>query len=132
VTRALTEGTFPENLEALGHAAQESIAKYRPYVRLIYVDVVEFEGSHIRRFYSDMASLFERFVEAHKDEIRIAGKLRRDIPPAEAIMFVFRTYLQHFAVELVFGVPDLYGKSTGQIVREISDIMRNGLLQAKT
>jgi len=132
VTRALTEGTFPENLEVLGHAAQESIAKYRPYVRLIYVDVVEFEGSHIRRFYSDMASLFERFVEAHKDEIRIAGKLRRDIPPAEAIMFVFRTYLQHFAVELVFGVPDLYGKSTGQIVREISDIMRNGLLQAKT
>ena len=132
VTRALTEGTFPENLEVLGHAAQESIAKYRPYVRLIYVDVVEFEGSHIRRFYSDMASLFERFVEAHKDEIRIAGKLRRDIPPAEAIMFVFRTFLQHFAVELVFGVPDLYGKSTGQIVREISDIMRNGLLQAKT
>jgi AcrR family transcriptional regulator len=131
VTRALTEGIFPENLEALGHAAQESIAKYRPYVRLIYVDVVEFAGSHIRRFYSDMAHLFERFVEAHKDEIRIAGKLRRDIPPAEAIMFVFRTFLQHFAVEIVFGVPDLYGKSTGQIVGEISDIMRNGLLHAK-
>ncbi|MEI6666800.1 MAG: TetR/AcrR family transcriptional regulator [Acidobacteriota bacterium] len=131
VTRALTEGTFPENLEALGLAAQESIAKYRPYVRLIYVDVVEFEGSHIRKFYSEMAAVFERFVDVHKDEIRIAGKLRRDIPPAEAIMFVFRTYLQHFAVELVFGVPDLYGKSTGQIIHEISDIMRNGLLQAK-
>ncbi|MCX6544850.1 MAG: TetR/AcrR family transcriptional regulator [Acidobacteria bacterium] len=131
VTRALTEGTFPENLEALGHAAQESIAKYRPYVRLIYVDVVEFEGSHIRKFYSEMASLFGRFVEGHRDQIRIEGKLRRDIPPAEAIMFVFRTYLQHFAVELVFGVPDLYGKNTGQIVREMSDIMRNGLLQTK-
>jgi AcrR family transcriptional regulator len=131
VTHALTVGTFPENLEALGQAAQESIAKYRPYIRLIYVDVVEFEGSHIRKFYSEMASVFERFVEVHKDEIRIEGKLRRDIPPAEAIMFVFRTYLQHFAVELVFGVPDLYGKSTGQIIREISDIMRNGLLQAK-
>jgi len=131
VTRALTEGTFPENLEALGHAAQESIAKYRPYIRLIYVDVVEFEGSHIRKFYSEMASVFERFVAAHKDEIRLEGKLRRDIPPAEAIMFVFRTYLQHFAVELVFGVPDLYGKSTNQIVREISGIMRDGLLQAR-
>jgi AcrR family transcriptional regulator len=131
VTRALTKGTFPQNLEALGHAAQESIAKYRPYVRLIYVDVVEFEGSHIRRFYSDMAGVFERFVEAHKDEIHLEGKLRRDIPAAEAIMFVFRTYLQHFAVELVFGVPDLYGKNTDQTVREISDIMRTGLLEAK-
>jgi AcrR family transcriptional regulator len=131
VTRVLTEGTFPENLEALGHAAQQSIAKYRRYVRLIYVDVVEFEGSHIRKFYSEMASLFERFVDAHKDEIRIEGRLRRDIPPAEAIMFVFRTFLQHFAVELVFGVPDHYGKGTDQIVAEISDIMRNGLLRAK-
>jgi len=131
VTRALTEGTFPENLEALGHAAQESIAKYRPYIRLIYVDVVEFSGSHIRKFYSEMASVFERFVASHKDEIRIEGKLRGDIPPAEAIMFVFRTYLQHFAVELVFGVPDLYGKSTNQIIREISNILRTGLLQAK-
>jgi len=131
VTRALTEGTFPENVETLGHAAQESIAKYRPYVRLIYVDVVEFEGSHIRKFYSEMASVFERFVEAHKDEIRLEGKLRRDIPPAEAIMFVFRTFLQHFAVELVFGVPDHYGKSTNQIVREISGIMRDGLLEVK-
>jgi AcrR family transcriptional regulator len=131
VTRALTMGTFPENLEALGHAAQESIAKYRPYIRLIYVDVVEFEGSHIRKFYSEMASVFQRFVDAHKDEIRIEGKLRRDIPPAEAIMFVFRTYLQHFAVELVFGVPDHYGKSTDQIIGEISNIMRNGLLQEK-
>jgi hypothetical protein len=78
-----------------------------------------------------MASVFERFVEAHKDEIRLEGKLRRDIPPAEAIMFVFRTFLQHFAVELVFGVPDHYGKSTNQIVHEISDIMRSGLLQVK-
>jgi len=46
-------------------------------------------------------------------------------------MFVFRTFLQHFAVELVFGVPDHYGKDTNQIIREISDIMRHGLLQAR-
>jgi TetR/AcrR family transcriptional regulator, cholesterol catabolism regulator len=129
VTRALTSGYFPENLEAIGRAAQESVAQYRPYVRLIYVDVVEFEGSHIRKFYREMAGLFDRFVESHKDEIRLEGKLRSDIPAGETVMFVFYTFLHHFAVELVFGVPDMYGKSAGQLIGEISKILQHGILQ---
>jgi len=36
-------------------------------VALIYVDVVEFEGSHIRKFYSDMAARFERLAESHPE-----------------------------------------------------------------
>jgi len=127
VTRAFTSGRFPENLEAIGHAAQESIAKFRPYVRLIYVDVVEFEGSHIRKFYREMAGLFERFLALHKDEIRLEGRLRPEIPAADAVMFAMYTFLQHFAVELVFGVPDQYGKAADQRIREIADIMRHGI-----
>ena len=79
VNRALRTGSFPENLEDIGRAARESVAQYRPYVTLIYVDVVEFEGSHIRKFYSEMAGRFERFVEVHRDEIKIEGKLRPEI-----------------------------------------------------
>ena len=69
INKALRTGGFPENLEAIGLAARESVARYRPYVTLIYVDVVEFEGSHIRKFYLEMAGRFERFVELRKDEI---------------------------------------------------------------
>lgn len=129
VNRALTTGSFPENLEDIGRAARESVAQYRPYVALIYVDVVEFEGSHIRKFYSEMAGRFERFVAAHKDEIRVEGKLRPEIQPASAVMFAFRTFLQHFAVELVFGVPDHYGKSTSEVIGEIAQILRHGMLR---
>ena len=93
------------------------------------MDVVEFEGSHIRKFYSEMAGRFERFVAAHQDEIRLDGKLRPGIQPASAVMFAFRTFLQHFAVELVFGVPDHYGKSTDEVVAEISDILRHGMVR---
>lgn len=131
VNRALTTGSFPENLEDIGRAARESVARYRPYVTLIYVDVVEFEGSHIKKFYSEMAGRFERFVALHKDEIRLEGKLRPGIQPASAVMFAFRTFLQHFAVELVFGVPDHYGKSTDEVVTEIAEIMRHGMMLPK-
>jgi AcrR family transcriptional regulator len=129
VNKALRTGSFPENLEAIGLAARESVAQYRPYVTLIYVDVVEFEGSHIRKFYLEMAGRFERFVDLHRDEIKLEGKLRPEVQPASAVMFAFRTFLQHFAVELIFGVPDHYGKSTDQVVGEISHILRHGMLK---
>jgi AcrR family transcriptional regulator len=129
VNKALRTGGFPENLEAIGLAARESVAQYRPYVTLIYVDVVEFEGSHIRKFYLEMAGRFERFVELRKDELKLEGKLRPEVQPASAVMFAFRTFLQHFAVELIFGVPDHYGKSTDEVVGEISHIMRHGMLK---
>ena len=129
INRALTTGSFPENLEEIGRAARESVAQYRPYVTLIYVDVVEFEGKHIRKFYSEMAGRFERFITAHRDEIKVEGKLRPEIHAASAVMFAFRTFLQHFAVELIFGVPDHYGKSTDEAVSEIASIMRHGILK---
>jgi AcrR family transcriptional regulator len=129
INRALRTGSFPENLEAIGHAARESVAHWRPYVALIYVDVVEFEGSHIRKFYSDMAGRFERFVEAHKDELKVENKLRPEISPASAVMLTFRTFLQYFAVEIVFGVPDHFGKSSEEVVGEIAHILRHGMLR---
>jgi AcrR family transcriptional regulator len=128
INKALRTGSFPDNLEEIGRAARESVASWRPYVTLIYVDVVEFEGSHIRKFYSEMAGRFERFVAAHRGEIRLEGRIRPEIQPASAVMFAFRTFLQHFAVELVFGVPDHYGKSTDEVVGEIASIMRHGML----
>jgi AcrR family transcriptional regulator len=116
INKALRTGGFPENLEAIGLAARESVAQYRPYVTLIYVDV-------------EMAGRFERFVELRKDELKLEGKLRADVQPASAVMFAFRTFLQHFAVELIFGVPDHYGKSTDEVVGEISHILRHGMLK---
>jgi AcrR family transcriptional regulator len=70
VNKALRTGSFPENLEAIGLAARESVARYRPYVTLIYVDVVEFEGSHIRKFYSEMAVRALRRSAPGRDQAR--------------------------------------------------------------
>ncbi|MEI6666799.1 MAG: TetR/AcrR family transcriptional regulator [Acidobacteriota bacterium] len=127
--KALTTGSFPENLEEIGRAARASVELYRPYVALIYVDVVEFGGSHIRKFYSEMAGRFERFVAAHKDELKLEGKLRPEISPASAVMLTFRTFLQYFAVDIVFGVPDHFGKSSDEVVGEIAYILRHGMLK---
>src|SRR5688500_4552485 len=62
--RALAAGSFPENLEAIGHSIREIVRDYREYVALIYVDVVEFDGTHVRKFYQNMADRFDSFMKA--------------------------------------------------------------------
>jgi AcrR family transcriptional regulator len=126
--RALADGAFPDDLEALGEAARESVARYRRYVDLIYVDVVEFEGRHIRKFYSDMAQRFEDFLKRHYDPEELAAKLRPGVSPAGAAMLIARIYLNYFAVEILFGVRDHFGKRSEESIEEIADILRFGIL----
>ncbi len=128
--RALATGTFPENLETLGFAARDVVRDYREYVALIYVDVVEFDGTHVRRFYEDMASRFEAFLKAHAMEDALRAKLQDGLSPTSAVMLATRIFYNYFSVEILFGVKDHFGKSTDEVVREISRILRNGMLRS--
>jgi len=127
--QVLASGTFPDNLEALGIAARETVAQYREQVALIYVDVVEFDGSHIRKFYEDMASRFDTFLKAYGLEDQLRSKLRDGLSPISAVMLATRIFFNYFSVEILFGVKDHFGKSTDEVVGEISRILRNGMLK---
>ncbi|MGE3844788.1 MAG: TetR/AcrR family transcriptional regulator [Vicinamibacterales bacterium] len=127
--RALAAGAFPNDLEALARAARDSIEQYRSYVSLIYVDVVEFDGSHIRKFYTDMASRFEGFLTEHRDQLGL-DKLRDDVPPLMAIMVASRFFLQYFAIEILWGVPNHFGQDTDSALKEIVKILQHGMFKA--
>jgi len=128
--KALATGTFPENLEAMGRAARETVRDYRDYVALIYVDVVEFDGSHIRKFYADMAKRFDRFIKTHDMEAPLREKLQEGLSPISAVMLATRIFYNYFSIEIIFGVKDHFGKSTDEVVSEISRILRHGMLKA--
>ncbi len=127
--RALATGTFPENLEQMGRAARETVKAYRDYVALIYVDVVEFDGSHIRKFYSDMAKRFEAFMKQHGMEDELKAKLQDGLSPISAVMLATRIFYNYFSIEIIFGVKDHFGKHTDEVVAEISQILRHGMLK---
>ena len=127
--RALAEGAFPDDLEKLGRASRESVRRYKSYVALIYVDVVEFEGKHIRRFYADMARRFDAFMSAHPGEAALRQKLRPGVSPVSAIMLASRFLLHYYAVEIVFGVRNHFGKNSDDVLKEIADILRHGMLR---
>lgn len=125
---ALAEG-FPDNLEMVGYGARESVKQWRRHVALIYVDVVEFDGKHIRKFYTDMARRFESFLEAHSERLDLAQKLRPGVSPVSAVMLASRMFLHYFSIEILFGVPNHFGQSTEQVISEVADMLRYGMLR---
>jgi TetR/AcrR family acrAB operon transcriptional repressor len=130
--RALANGTFPENLEDLGRAARDTVRDYREYVALIYVDVVEFDGTHVRKFYEDMAARFDSFMKTHGIEEELKGRLQEGLSPISAVMLATRIFYNYFSIEILFGVKDHFGKSTEEVVREIARILRHGMLRGAT
>lgn len=129
LNRAVAAGAFPDDLDALAAASREIITTWRQHVTLIYVDVVEFEGKHIRRFYVDLAARLSRIIEERGDQSRIAARLRPGLPPAAALMMTMRVFIYYFVVEIVWGVPDHYGMTSEQATRVIADILGHGMLR---
>ena len=123
-TRVLAGGGFPENLEQLGLAARDSVREFRSYIALIYVDVIEFDGTHIRKFYSEMGQRYASLSEI--DEIR--GRLRPGVSPISALLMTSRIFFNYFSLEILFNVPEPFGKNSMEVVKEICDVLRNGMM----
>ena len=127
--RALGSSTFPDNLEEMGFAARDMVRDYREYIALIYVDVVEFDAAHVRKFYEEMAERFATFLKARGLEPVLRERLADDLSPTSAVILASRIFLNYFSVEVLFGVRDHFGKSTDDIIREITRILRHGMLR---
>jgi AcrR family transcriptional regulator len=127
--QALANGAFPDDLEALARATEESVRAYRPYVALIYVDVVELEGNHIRKFYAGMSQRFATFLNQRFPGDALRDRLAPGFHPNTALMLASRVFLHYFAVEILFGVPHQLGLDTPTAMAEISEIFRSGMLR---
>ena len=128
LVRALTSGMFPDNLEEIGYAARDAVKQYRAYMALQYVDVIEFNGTHIRDLYRDLADKLESFLaERGVSGADIATRLRPGVSPMSAVLVSTRLFLVYFQLEILFGVSEPFGKDSTQMVREIADIICNGI-----
>jgi AcrR family transcriptional regulator len=128
-TRALSVGTFPQNIEQLGYAARDSVREYSRYVALMYVDVIEFEGKHIRNFYSEMGNRLVSSIEQQGTLEELKSHLRPSVSPTTAMLLTARFFFTYFAVEVLFGVREPFGMDSQQLVQEIADILRHGMLK---
>jgi AcrR family transcriptional regulator len=129
--RALTSGIFPDNIEQLGYAARDSVREYARYILLIYVDVIEFDGAHIHRFYSELGNRLVNKVEQQGLLEDVQKHLRPGVSPRSALTLTTRLFFNYFAIEIIFGVHEPFEKSSVEVVQEIADILRHGMVEKK-
>ena len=126
--RALVAGVFPGDLEAMARSLRCSMEQYRDHAMLVYVDAVEFEGAHLKRMYGEMADRFQAFLTQHGPALRL-DRLRGGVSPLTAIMVVTRFFIQYFAVEIAFRVPNHFGKDSDEAIKDIVDVLKFGILR---
>jgi len=97
------------------------------YVLLIYIDVVEFQGEHIRAFYEGMAARFKEVYGAKLAARKAAGDFG-DIDPLVGVIMATRWFFYFFTIEKCFGAPMHFGMKPKEATKEVIRLLRFGLL----
>lgn len=127
LNRVFAAARFPDDLEELAAAVEQVVDENIPSILLIYVDVIEFGGKHIRSFYQHMADRYRDTYGERLAEMRRGGRFG-DVDPMVGVMVASRWFFYFFTVERCFGVPMHLGMSPQQAVTEFIRLLRYGLL----
>ena len=127
LNRVFARANFPADLEAMAAAIEQVVTANAAHILLIYVDVIEFQGEHIRAFYEGMAERFAAAYGKHFAERRGAGDFG-DADPMVAVMVATRWLFYFFTVEKCFNVPLHLGMTPKQAVDGFIRLLRYGLL----
>ena len=126
--KVYTKPNFPDDLEELAAAIERTVEESKASILLIWVDVIEHQGRHVRSFYEDMAENFKAVYGPHLEQLEREGRLA-DADPMVAVMVATRWLFYFYMVEKCFGVPMHFGMEAQQAVDGFIRILRNGVLR---
>jgi len=126
LNRLFAAARFPDDLEDMAAAIEQVVTDNAAHVLLIYVDVIEFQGQHIRTFYEGMARRFESAYGKSFRDRRAAGEFG-NADPMMAVMIATRWLFYFYTVEKCFGAPMHFGMTARQAVEGFIQLLRRGL-----
>ena len=128
--KVFTRANFPDDLEDLADAIELTVEENKGSILLVFVDVIEHQGRHIRAFYETMADRFRAQYGPHFEELAREGRLAH-ADPLVAVMVATRWLFYFYMVEKCFGVPMHFGMEAQQAVDGFIRILRNGVLRSE-
>jgi AcrR family transcriptional regulator len=117
---------FPDDLEAMGDAIGEMVDRHADYLTLVYVDIAEFDGKHVRPHYENLAAKFDFLMKDRFDELRKKRELPKGIDPAVAFTLIYMQFSNYFIVERLIGARHL-GLDHGDAIKAIALLFTEGL-----
>ncbi len=127
LNKVFAAARFPDDLEEMAAAIAKVVEDNSLHILLIYIDVIEFKGKHIKAFYQRMADRFAAAYAERFQDLEKSGELG-EVDPLVAVMLATRWFFYYFTVEKCFGVPMHFGLDPRQAVDEFSKILRFGLV----
>jgi AcrR family transcriptional regulator len=127
LNRVFAKADFPADLEVMAEAIEASVGDNTDFIMLIFIDVIEFRGAHIRHFYESMAERFQHAYGASFERQKREGRLG-EVNPLVGVMVATRWLFYFYTVEKCFGVPMHFGMDPRQAVDEFIRIFRFGVL----
>lgn len=125
LAKVFTGAGFPDNIEELGQASKETVERFADYIRLIYVDMVEFDAKHIGRIFLSMRERYQRV------QLAAGTKVAKDVDPVAAMMMVTFGYFNFFIMERLFKVKGHYGMSEDDAIKFFGRVYRRGVMPQK-
>jgi AcrR family transcriptional regulator len=123
----LTSSTFPDDLPALAEALAADADRYRDYFKMIYLDVVEFNGEHAKQVFSQLEPKFRLLLGGRFRQVGKLGKKQR-VDPGVAFVAIYLLFYQYFVLSKVFGATEIFGKrSDVQVVAELCELFLDGI-----
>ena len=122
LAKVFTGASFPDNIEELGRASRDTVERFADYMRLIYVDMVEFDAKHIARIFLAMRQRYQ------KVQLAAGTKVAKDIDPVAAMMMVTFGYFNYFIMERLFKVKGHYGMSEDEAIKFFGRVYRRGVM----
>jgi AcrR family transcriptional regulator len=117
---------FPDDLEAMGEAIGEMVDRHADYLTLVYVDIAEFDGKHVRPHYENLAAKFDWAMKDRFDDLRKKRALPKGIDPAVAFTVIYMQFANYFIVERLIGARHL-GLDHRESIRTIAKLFTEGL-----
>jgi AcrR family transcriptional regulator len=101
LNQVFARAAFPEDLEEMAAHIEEVVDRFGREIMLIYIDVIEFSGKHVRWFYETMAERFHRIYDEPLKARKERGELG-EVDPVFAVMLSVRWFFYFFTVEKYF------------------------------
>ncbi|MES3037025.1 MAG: TetR/AcrR family transcriptional regulator [Bdellovibrionota bacterium] len=126
VIKYLLNSQFPDDLPVLAEAIRKSVVRYESYFKLMYIDVVEFDGEHIKEVFSDLDEKFKSVMEQRFRTVGLLGPGKID--PVFAFISIYLSFYQYFILSKLFGATKIFGKmSDRQVVDGLIEVLKNGI-----
>ena len=123
----LRQSRFPDDVEEFGLAIGRMVEEHVDYLTLVYVDIAEFDGRHVRPHYEGLAARFEPVMGEHFSPLRGPDGGPPAVDPAVVFTAVYMQFFNYFVVEKMIGARGHMGLGDGDAVRAISTLFQVGL-----